>query len=312
MRVFLLIFLLFLSQSVYAATVLQDEQKQLDIYGNIHLYLGYGHGEAPAGVDLEAGKNMANSMMYGVQDNSDVGIRFNIGKFKSNIEIGLNEKTFVTQSNCNNNMCGLGVRYFWGEYDFGQGGALLLGKADTLTSMGMFFSNYFDNNEAMNGFGGSTSSTRRIQVRYTNMGFSFAVMEDDVVPDAVNNASDSYQNSSGQYELYYKDNGKKVPRLAIGYTYNNPKILAKIAATFSAGKGEFQNTTSNAGQLKYLMGYGITAGIKPVFLDNKFWFSIVARFGMNEDIYGEGRTIYNGGIYENSINILSPFEIKIV
>lgn len=44
MRVFLLIFLLFLSQSVYAATVLQDEQKQLDIYGNIHLYLGYGHG----------------------------------------------------------------------------------------------------------------------------------------------------------------------------------------------------------------------------------------------------------------------------
>lgn len=37
------------------------------------------------------------------------------------------------------------------------------------------------------------------------------------------------------------------------------------------------------------------------------WVAVVARFGMNEDLYGEGRTIYNGGIYYNSANMLQPF-----
>lgn len=66
MRVFLILFFVFLVNNVYAVTVFNDETKNLDIYGNFYLYLGYGHGEAPNGVDLEAGNNTANSMMYGV------------------------------------------------------------------------------------------------------------------------------------------------------------------------------------------------------------------------------------------------------
>lgn len=204
--------------------VLQDDNKQLDVYGKIHMYLGYGHGEAPAGIDIEASSNIANNMMYGVHDNSNVGIRFKITNFKSHIEIGLNEKTFVTQENRVGRSCGIGIRYFWGEYDFGKGGLLLLGKTDTLTTMSRFSSNYLDNNGFMNGFGGTTSSTRRLQVRYTNMGFSFAIMEDDVLPKAVNDSSETYLQGSNEI-LYYKDNGKKVPRLAVGYTYNSDNIL---------------------------------------------------------------------------------------
>lgn len=292
MRVFLILFFVFLVNNVYALTVLEDENKKLDIYGNFLLYTGYGQGEAPAGVDLEAGNNTSDSMLYGVQDNSNVGLRFNIGNFKTHVELGLKEKTLLSQSSD-----GLGLRYFWGEYDFGKGGALLLGKTDTLTTMSMFYNNYLDNNGMMSGFGGTTTSTRRLQVRYTIHGFSVSVIEDDITEDYINNLSDSY----------FKDNGKIIPRIAVGYTYNSKNLYGKIAVTAAAGQGEFYNTSSNNGSSKYIAGYGIAAGIKPVFLDNKLWVTVVARFGMNEDLYGEGRTVYNGGIYYNSANIMQPF-----
>lgn len=44
-----------------------------------------------------------------------------------------------------------------------------------------------------------------------------------------------------------------------------------------------------------------------MFIDNKLWVTVVARFGMNEDLYGEGGTVYNGGIYYNSANMMQPF-----
>lgn len=224
--------------------------------------------------------------------------------FKTHVELGLKEKTLLSQSGD-----GLGLRYFWGEYDFGKAGALLLGKTDTLTTMSMFYNNYLDNNGIMSGFGGTTTSTRRLQVRYTVYGFSIAVMEDDITEDYINSLSDNYDVNNSK-ALYYKDNGKIVPRLAAAYTYNSENLYGKIAATFSAGKGEFNNTLYNAGSLKYTIGYGIAVGIKPLFLDKKMWVAVVARFGMNEDLYGEGRTIYNGGIYYNSANMLQPFVDK--
>lgn len=63
-----------LVNNVYTLTVLEDENKILEIYGNFLLYTGYGHGQAPAGVDLEAGNNTSDSMLYGVQDNSNAGL----------------------------------------------------------------------------------------------------------------------------------------------------------------------------------------------------------------------------------------------
>lgn len=172
--------------------------------------------------------------------------------------------------------------------------------------MSMFYNNYLDNNGMMSGFGGTTTSTRRLQVRYTIHGFSVSVIEDDITEDYINNLSDTYNinNSTG---AYFKDNGKIIPRLAMGYTYNSQSLYGKIAATVAAGQGEFYNTISNAGSSKYIIGYGIAAGIKPMFIDNKLWVTVVARFGMNEDLYGEGRTVYNGGIYYNSANMMQPF-----
>lgn len=72
MRVFLILFFVLLVNNVYALTLLEDENKKLELYGNFLFYTGYGHGEAPAGVDLEAGRNTSDSMLYGVQDNSNL------------------------------------------------------------------------------------------------------------------------------------------------------------------------------------------------------------------------------------------------
>lgn len=74
MRVFLILFFVLLVNNVYTLTVLEDENKKLEIYGNFLLYTGYGHEQAPVGVDLEAGNNTSDSMLYGVQDNSNAGL----------------------------------------------------------------------------------------------------------------------------------------------------------------------------------------------------------------------------------------------
>lgn len=63
-----------LVNNVYTLTVLEDENKILEIYGNFLLYTGYGYGQAPVGVDLEVGNNTSDSMLYGVQDNSNAGL----------------------------------------------------------------------------------------------------------------------------------------------------------------------------------------------------------------------------------------------
>lgn len=251
------------------------EDTSVNIYGTVRGYVGYGHA-------FNANEN--DNFLYGVQNNSRIGVKLKVGSFSGQVELGANEQTVLGVSAGN----AVGLRQAWGAYSFGNAGTLLAGKTDTPTSMSGFSSDIMDTDGGLNGFGGTTTSTRRFQIAYQVMGLNIAIVENDMRANI---------SSLGNG---YSDGGDVIPRIAISYTYKNPSLMAKVGATYSALNGSLTSPSDPDTRWTTIHAFGIVAGVKPTFMDGRMWLSIMARFGMNEHLYGEAKTVANNGLQAHS------------
>lgn len=251
------------------------EDTSVNIYGTVRGYVGYGHA-------FNANEN--DNFLYGVQNNSRIGVKLKVGSFSGQVELGANEQTVLGVSVGN----AVGLRQAWGAYSFGNAGTLLAGKTDTPTSMSGFSSDIMDTDGGLNGFGGTTTSTRRFQIAYQVMGLNIAIIENDM------------RAGTSLIQGDYNDGGEVIPRIAISYTYKNPSLMAKVGATYSALNGSLTSPSDPDTRWTTIHAFGIVAGVKPTFMDGRMWLSIMARFGMNEHLYGEAKTVANNGLQAHS------------
>ncbi len=281
-KVLLTLIAVLMAVPAFAIEVYNNGENAVDIYGTLRGYIGYGHG-----VD-GVSDTTDDNFLYGIQGNSRIGVRLKVGNFSGQVELGAVEATLYGRSNESNvsNVSNVGLRQAWGAYSFGNAGALLAGKTDTPTAMGGFISDIMDTDGGLNGFGGSTTGSRRFQIQYNVAGLSIALIENDMAygPGV----------SHG-----YTDGDETIPRLGLSYTYKNPSLLVKVAATYSALNGTINAPVSDT-RWATVHAFGVALGLKPTFMDGKMWLSVLARYGMNEELYGEAKTVYNGGLMAHS------------
>lgn len=274
-KVLLTLIAVLMAVPAFAIEVYNNGENAVDIYGTLRGYIGYGHG-----VD-GVSDTTDDNFLYGIQGNSRIGVRLKVGNFSGQVELGAVETTLYGRSTVDN----VGLRQAWGAYSFGNAGALLAGKTDTPTAMGGFISDIMDTDGGLNGFGGSTTGSRRFQIQYNVAGLSIALIENDM--------------AYGPGVSGYTDGGETIPRLGLSYTYKNPSLLVKVAATYSALNGTINAPVSDT-RWATVHAFGVALGLKPTFMDGKMWLSVLARYGMNEELYGEAKTVYNGGLMAHS------------
>ncbi len=281
-KVLLTLIAVLMAVPAFAIEVYNNGENAVDIYGTLRGYIGYGHG-----VD-GVSDTTDDNFLYGIQGNSRIGVRLKVGNFSGQVELGAVEATLYGRPTGSNvsNVSNVGLRQAWGAYSFGNAGALLAGKTDTPTAMGGFISDIMDTDGGLNGFGGSTTGSRRFQIQYNVAGLSIALIENDMAYDP----GVSYG---------YTDGGETIPRLGLSYTYKNPSLLVKVAATYSALNGTINAPVSDT-RWATVHAFGVALGLKPTFMDGKMWLSVLARYGMNEELYGEAKTVYNGGLMAHS------------
>ena len=288
-KVFLTLFAVLLAVPAFAVEVYNNGDNSVGIYGHVRGYMGYGMGMNGGSFDnngtvTTVDPTFDHKMFYGLQGNTRIGTNIKLGNFTAQFELGANEKTMVNQGVAEpTKPTGIGIRQAWGAYTFGNGSRLLFGKTDTPTAMGGFNSSFYDTDGGLNGFGGTVTGSRRFQVQYSIAGLTLALIEDDV------NSAGAITSING-----FTDNAPYTPRAGISYVFQNESLLAKIAATYTAVNGSY---TDAAGATKWtnLHAFGVTLGVKPTF--GNMWVSILARYGMNEDLYDEGKTVANTGSY---------------
>lgn len=278
-KVLLTLIAVLMAVPAFAIEVYNNGENAVDIYGTLRGYIGYGHG-----VD-GVSDTTDDNFLYGIQGNSRIGVRLKVGNFSGQVELGAVEATLYGRPT-GSDVSNVGLRQAWGAYSFGNAGALLAGKTDTPTAMGGFISDIMDTDGGLNGFGGSTTGSRRFQIQYNVAGLSIALIENDMAYGP--GVSDGYT-----------DGGETIPRLGLSYTYKNPSLLVKVAATYSALNGTINAPVSDT-RWATVHAFGVALGLKPTFMDGKMWLSVLARYGMNEELYGEAKTVYNGGLMAHS------------
>lgn len=279
-KVLLTLIAVLMAVPAFAIEVYNNGENAVDIYGTLRGYIGYVHG-----VD-GVSDTTDDNFLYGIQGNSRIGVRLKVGNFSGQVELGAVEATLYGRSTGSH----VGLRQAWGAYSFGNAGALLAGKTDTPTAMGGFISDIMDTDGGLNGFGGSTTGSRRFQIQYNVAGLSIALIENDMAHGPGDAPGVSYG---------YTDGGETIPRLGLSYTYKNPSLLVKVAATYSALNGTINAPVSDT-RWATVHAFGVALGLKPTFMDGKMWLSVLARYGMNEELYGEAKTVYNGGLMAHS------------
>lgn len=277
-KVLLTLIAVLMAVPAFAIEVYNNGENAVDIYGTLRGYIGYGHG-----VD-GVSDTTDDNFLYGIQGNSRIGVRLKVGNFSGQVELGAVEATLYGRP-AGSDLSNVGLRQAWGAYSFGNAGALLAGKTDTPTAMGGFISDIMDTDGGLNGFGGSTTGSRRFQIQYNVAGLSIALIENDM--------------AYGPGVSGYTDGGETIPRLGLSYTYKNPSLLVKVAATYSALNGTINAPVSDT-RWATVHAFGVALGLKPTFMDGKMWLSVLARYGMNEELYGEAKTVYNGGLMAHS------------
>lgn len=287
-KVLLTLIAVLMAVPAFAIEVYNNGENAVDIYGTLRGYIGYGHG-----VD-GVSDTTDDNFLYGIQGNSRIGVRLKVGNFSGQVELGAVEATLYGRSKGSN----VGLRQAWGAYSFGNAGALLAGKTDTPTAMGGFISDIMDTDGGLNGFGGSTTGSRRFQIQYNVAGLSIALIENDMaygpgISTLYMSGIDDRDNPI--LSKRFMDGGETIPRLGLSYTYKNPSLLVKVAATYSALNGKIADPVSDT-RWATVHAFGVALGLKPTFMDGKMWLSVLARYGMNEDLYGEAKTVYNGGL----------------
>ena len=299
-KVFLTLFAVLLAVPAFAIEVYNNGDNSVAIYGNFRGYVGYGLSVAGdqqtnTGVNSITGTDggLGHNMLYGLQGNSRLGTNVKVGSFTAQFELGANEPTLVSASPATS----IGIRQAWGAYTFGNGSRLLVGKTDTPTSMGGFNSSFYDTDGGLNGFGGTTTGSRRFQIQYSIAGLTLALIENDM----------NFNNGGAALGItnFNDANTPYTPRAGISYVFQNESLLAKIAATYTAVNGHYNNKT----KWTNLHAFGVTLGVKPTF--GNMWVSILARYGMNEHLYGEAKTVANSGSYGHSSYALNVGSIPV-
>ena len=295
-KVFLTLCAVLLAVPAFAVEVYNNGDNSVGIYGHVRGYMGYGMGMNGGSTDNNGTVTtfdpaFGHQMFYGVQGNTRIGTNIKLGNFTAQFELGANEKTLLSQTSD-----AVGLRQAWAAYTFGNGSRLLVGKTDTPTVMSGFNSSIYDTDGGLNGFGGSPTGFRRFQVQYSIAGLTLALIEDDIV-NRVTTGTDGF--TEGAYtDLAGNTKPVYTPRAAISYTFQNDSLLAKIAATYTAVNGYYLSDPTNVNSaIKWtnLHAFGVALGVKPTF--GNMWVGVHARYGMNEDLYGEGGTYYNNGSF---------------
>lgn len=277
-KVLLTLFAVLMAVPAFAIEVYNNgEDTSVEIYGTARGYVGYGHSATDNGVNVPDNDNF----LYGLQGNSRIGTKFKVGNFAGQVELGANENTLTYGQG----KVGVGLRQVWGSYTFGNAGTFVAGKTDTPTSMSGFSSDIMDTDGGLKGFGGNSTSNRRFQMAYRVMGLDIAIIEDEMSSSAAN--INGFTDNANAY----------IPRLAIAYTYKGANLMAKIGATYSALNGTITTPTNADTRWTTIHAFGIVAGVKPTFMDGKLWLAIQARYGMNEELYGEAGTYENLGAF---------------
>ena len=259
----------------------------VDIYGTIRGYVGYGWAENSATANGVTTTSVnGDNMMYGLQGNSRIGVRFKVGQFSGNVELGANEPTLPNTGGNN-----VGLRQAWGAYDFGAGGKLLVGKASTPTEMGGWSSDVFDTDGGLNGFGGSPTGDRRFQVQYNIVGLQIALVHDQNPNAAGYGFGDSSTSLTGQ---------AYIPRLSVAYNGNHEfgsvGLKYKVGVTYTAAHGSVADATDNS-RWDTIHAFKVVAGIRPTFLGGKLWLSVQGAYGQNTDIFNQAKVGSSTGAY---------------
>lgn len=251
-----------------AAEIYKDGDKSFGVFGTARAVVGYGwnfdslaykYKETDGTKVRSRSLNQQNDLIYGIQGNSRIGINFTVGKVFGAALIGASESTFYGDTLANTG--GAGFRQLYAGYDFGDAGKLLAGKNELITSMGGFSSDIFDTDSGQNGFGGTSTSTRRFQIAYSVAGLTVAISQNEFGTGAS-----------------YKNWQKQIPRISLGYEYKDESIRAKVAASYAHKNA----TAANSGHRDMVL---VTAGVRPVFGDA--YVSALLTYGLNADLVGE-------------------------
>lgn len=275
-----LLFIIISLNSAYAnIPLLNDEENQVDLYGTIRGYIGYGY-------NIDSAKNINSSnMLYGLQNNSRIGINFITGRVFGRFELGAQEPTLLTSAK---NV--LGIRHFYAGYQFNNNGSLVTGKMDAPSVLSAFFSEILDLDGGGNGFGGIGTGSRRFQIQYrTPFGLDFALIEYDLLYGRQTVAKAEY-----------------IPRVAVSYTYKKESLYAKIAGTYGILNGELVDTKSANTNSPYgtVHAFHIGGAVKKII--GNFHFAVLASYGMNANLYNEQKTVYsNGGYMHQKLNSMT-------
>lgn len=245
-----------------AFEVLNDGEKSLSVFGVAKAVAGYGYNfSQEKGGKVQRG-TYPSEFIYGIQGNSRVGLSFTYGKVFGAALLGAAESTFYNDNAVDDKGKKWspkgGFRQLYAGYDFGDAGKILAGKNEIATSMSGFSSSIFDTESGLQGFGGTSTSTRRFQVAYMLDGFTIQVSENDV------NNIDALGN-------------KSIPRFTIGYDYNADGLTSKVAASYT-------NASRKATQHIAL----VTAGAKYA-LGDAGYVSGLLTYGLNSHLVGESK-----------------------
>ena len=269
-----------------ALEVYSGDNATLSVYGAIKGYVGMGE-------NAQVGMGSAG-FLFGVQNNSNIGFDVVADKFKAKVEFGAIENDpFGTA-----NGAVAPLRYLWGSYDTGLG-TILVGKANTPTT-DIFSTGVINNDTALNGFGGLSTATRRLQVQYNVAGLSLALIS-DYIAELASTSSQPNANSSST-----------MPRIALSYTiYNGSNPLFQIAGTYKrfTRESEGNPTITSQASGNPIDAWHISVGTKPTFGNN--FVSLFGFYGKNQDVYGETGTFYNNGTWGHSKGITGTAERNI-
>lgn len=237
-----------------AFEVVNDGEKSLSVFGAAKAVVGYGYNFSQS---TEKGNKVVrgaypSEFIYGIQGNSRIGLSFTYGKLFGAALLGAGESTFWGDSFNKG-----GFRQLYAGYDFGDMGKILAGKNEIATSMGGFSSSIFDTESGLQGFGGTSTSTRRFQIAYMLDGFTISVSENDVALGALGN--------------------KSIPRFNVSYDYKADGLVAKVAASYT-------NASRKATQHIAL----VTAGAK-YNLGDAGYVSGLLTYGLNSQLVGESK-----------------------
>lgn len=240
-----------------AFEVVNDGEKSLSVFGAAKAVVGYGYNFSQGtakGSKVVRGK-YPSEFIYGIQGNSRIGLSFTYGKLFGAALLGAGESTFYNDGKNNHG----GFRQLYAGYDFGDMGKILAGKSEIATSMGGFSSSIFDTESGLQGFGGTSTSTRRFQVAYMLDGFTISVSENDV---------NNFDKQGGN---------KSIPRFNVSYDYKADGLVAKVAASYT-------NASRKATQHIAL----VTAGAK-YNLGDAGYVSGLLTYGLNSQLVGESK-----------------------